>query len=210
MPSIEWNRCWEKNLLLFLDKNPKKEIFFGDRWGIPDEDSVLEKIRDNFIIPLVNENKTIVEIGPGGGRWTKYLLNCDKLYLVDISAKMFEYLKKRFNSRPNIKFCLTDGSTFPGVPKNSVDLVLSMATFVHLEIDLIEQYLRNMKIILKDQSDVVIEYPEMKKSEAAKNPGFAKNTAETMRKLVRNQGFSIISEDNDSISHTNIIHFGLR
>jgi len=28
-----------ENLLSFLEKNPKKEIFFGDRWGIPDEDS---------------------------------------------------------------------------------------------------------------------------------------------------------------------------
>lgn len=206
MPSIEWNKNWEKNLLDYL-KNPKNEEFFGDRWGDPNKISILKKIRDRFVLPFVNEHHTALEIGSGGGRWTQYLLKFGRLYCVELNEKLFHYLLDRFGPLPNISFCKTNGTDLPGIPNKTVDFAFSFGTFVHLDVDIIREFLENLKSVLKDESNVVIQYSEKKKPEAAKNPGFSNNTAEVMRKIVLDLGFTIISEDLDTLPHANVIHF---
>ena len=96
MPTIEWNKRWEKKLIEFLEKNPEKEEYFGERWGNPETRQILKKIRENFVNPFVNEEHIAIEIGSGGGRWTQYLLNFKRLYCVDLNQKMFNYLIDRF------------------------------------------------------------------------------------------------------------------
>jgi len=206
MPTIEWNKNWGRNLESYIE-NPKDENYFGDRWGDPNDLPILKKIRDSFVLPFVNDQHIAVEIGSGGGRWTQYLLNFKRLYCVELNNNMFHYLLERFGECPNISFCQTNGTDLPGIPQNSVDFVFSFGTFVHLDVELVKKYLSSIRNILKENANVVIQYPEKKKPEAAKNPGFANNTAEVMRKLVLESGFSIISEDLETLPHANIIHF---
>jgi len=207
LPTIEWNRRWENKLIEFLEKNPEKEEYFGERWGNPETRQILKKIRKNFVNPYVNEEHIAIEIGAGGGRWTQYLLNFKRLYCVDLNQKMFDYLIDRFGTRSNLSFCLTNGTDLPDIPKDSVDYVFSFGTFVHLDNNLIKEYLVNIRQVTKKDSNIVIQYSEKTKPLAASCAGFSNTTAKTMRKLVLDSGFSIISEDLDTIPHSNIIHF---
>jgi len=207
LPTLEWNRRWEKVLNEFLEKNPKKEKYFGEGWGNPEIKPFLKKICENFVIPYVNKNHIAIEIGSGGGRWTQYLLNFKKVFCVEFNQNMFQYLIDRFGTKTNLSFCLTNGTDFPGIAKDSIDYAFSFGTFVHLDNNLIKEYLVNLRQVMKKDSNVVIQYSEKTKPLAARKPGFSNTTAKIMRKLVLDSGFSIISEDLDSLPHSNVIHF---
>jgi len=209
MPTIKWNKNWEKNIVSYL-KDPKNEKFFGERWGDPNQLEMLRKIRDKFILPFINEDQTALEIGSGGGRWTQFLLKFKRLYCVELNPTYFHYLIVRFGAIPNISFCKTNGTDLPGIQKNSIDFLFSFGTFVHLDVNLIKEYLKSIKDVIKEETNIVIQYSEKKKPQAASNPGFSENTADVMRKLVDTEGFSIISEDLDTLPHSNVIQFKVR
>jgi methyltransferase family protein len=89
-----------------------------------------------------------LEIGPGGGRWTRYLLGFRKLYVIDYYSELLEDVKRRFR-RPHVTFIKNNGTDFPGIDDHSVDYLFSFGTFVHLDTYLIEAYLNNMHPILR-------------------------------------------------------------
>ena len=72
MPNLEWNKMWEKRLNEFLKKNPKKEKYFGERWGNPETTQTLKKICENFVIPYINKNHIMI-------LWVQKIL--EQLYL---------------------------------------------------------------------------------------------------------------------------------
>ena len=144
----------------------RRELFsaniYGLEWGDPDIVEPLIFIRDRYFLPYVNDDQYVVEIGPGGGRWTQYLLGVRKLYVVDYHTELLEELKKNFN-KPNMEFIKNDGTDFPGINEQSIDYIFSFDTFVHLDTHLIEAYLTNMKLILKPGANVVIHYSDKTK-----------------------------------------------
>jgi hypothetical protein len=63
---------------------------------------------------------------------------------------------------------------------------------VHLDRDLIEQYLANLSRILKPGGNVAIHYSDKTKIMAPMNPGFSDNTPAQMRDMIRAGGFRIL------------------
>ena len=161
-------------------------------------------LRDNWVLPYVVKDQIAVEIGPGGGRWTQYLLGFGQLFAVDYYPELLEQLKKNFD-KPNVVFVRNSGTDFPGVPRHEVDFVFSFGTFVHLEPPLIEQYLKNIRGILKPGGNVVIHYSDKNKIMARDNPTFVETTPEKMRNMVTETGFSIVEEDLTTMWHSSLI-----
>lgn len=190
----------------------KREVtapdIYGLEWGEPEVFEPLVFVRDRYIVPYVKPDQTALEIGPGGGRWTRYLLNFKQLYAVDYHEELLTQLKKVFD-RPNIAFVKNDGTDFPGIPEQSIDYLFSFGVFVHLDLALIEAYLANMKPLLKPTANVVIQYSDMTKIMGQINTGFSKNTPEIMRKMVLDAGYTILEEDLTTLWHSSIIRFTL-
>ncbi len=93
---------------------------YGLQWGNPDVATPLKFIRDRYVLPYVNCEHCAIEIGPGGGRWTRYLLGFGKLYAVDYYSEILKALKKNFNL-PNMVFIKNNGTDFPGIDANTID-----------------------------------------------------------------------------------------
>lgn len=165
-------------------------------------------MRDHFLTPYVSPSATIVEIGPGGGRWTRYMLSARRIYAVDYHQELLDELRSRFN-RPNIAFVKNSGDDFPGVPDGTADLIFSFGCFVHLDIDIIDRYLANMRRLLKTESNVVLHYADKTKPLARSNDSFSNNDPEAMRMLVRRQGYIICEEDTVTMWHSDVVRFGL-
>lgn len=199
-----------RSLLRRLLRAIKRELtapnIYGLEWGDPEVVEPLRFIRDRYVLPYVNGDQYAVEIGPGGGRWTQYLLGFRKLYGVDYHAELLEELKKNFN-QPNMEFINNNGTDFPGVKERSIDYLCSFGTFVHLDTHLIEAYLANMKPILKPGANVVIEYSDKTKLMGQLNKGFSENTPEKMQAMVLGAGYKILEEDLTTMWHTSIIRF---
>ena len=122
--------------------------YYGQQWGDPDGVAALSFINGRWVQPYVQSDKTGLEIGPGGGRWTRYLLGFEKLYVVDHYPELLAELRKTC-AQPNMVFVLNNGTDFPSVPDAAVDYLFSFGVFVHLDVPLIESYLSNMKRVLK-------------------------------------------------------------
>ncbi len=109
-----------------------------------------------------------------------------------------------------IVFLKNDGDNFPNVPNESVDFVFSFGTFVHLDIDIIDRYLQNIKPLLKPESNVVLQYSDKTKPLAKMNRGFSENDPDQMRNLVQSHGYYIYEEDIKTMWHSSLVRFGLR
>lgn len=180
---------------------------YGIEWGDPDKRATLRYVKEHFLLPYLNPDQTVVEIGVGGGRWTRYMVEVQQLYAVDFHQEILDELKLNF-TLPNVTFVKNNGTDFPGVPESSVDYLFSFGTFVHLDVEIIDAYLGNMKTILKPNAIAVIQYSDKTKPIAATKPDFADNNEEIMRGLVEKHGFTVYEEENRTLAHSNVMRFG--
>src|SRR5262245_37939270 len=67
----------------------------------------------------------ILEIGPGGGRWTEELLRYEpkSIALVDLVPNTLELCKARFGNDPRIQTFVNDGSSLDFLADASIDFV---------------------------------------------------------------------------------------
>jgi len=79
------------------------------------------------------DDGVILEIGPGGGRWSEALLErASRLILVDVSERPLELCRERFEAAENIEFVLSGGAELSLVADATVDGVWSFDVFVHV------------------------------------------------------------------------------
>jgi SAM-dependent methyltransferase len=146
MPSLESNRAW-------WDGAESDNHWFaaGDNWsdayGTPEMQwygSVLPRI--HRFVPTA----TLLEIAPGFGRWTQYLARiADRLIAVDISERCIEVCRARFRHLTNIEYHVNDGRSLGMVEDGSVDFAFSFDSLVHVELDVLEAYLKQLRAKLK-------------------------------------------------------------
>ena len=93
---------------------------------------------------------TILEIGPGFGRWTSYLKKyCTYLAVVDLAEECVKACQQRFVSDSHITYYVNDGKSLAMIRDASIDFVFSFDSLVHAEADVIESYLRQLAIKLQ-------------------------------------------------------------
>jgi SAM-dependent methyltransferase len=183
-----------------------RDQLYGMAWGDPDSVAPLRYIRQSYIDPYVRRDHIAVEIGPGGGRWTRYLLGFKAVYAVDYHQAVLAELARTVR-QPSVIPIRNNGTDFPTVPDAAVDYLFSFGTFVHLDLDLIDAYLANMRRILKPGANAVIQYADKRKLMAQIDEGFADNDPERMRALVLGHGYRILEEDTSTLWHSSLLRF---
>lgn len=90
---------------------------------------------------------TILEIATGRGRWTQYLLNyCDKFIGVDLVEDCVEFCKQRFSQvSAKSQFYTNDGTSLDFIEDHSVDFAFSFDSLVHADINVLRNYLIQLK-----------------------------------------------------------------
>ncbi len=179
---------------------------YGLHWGDPDERADLVAVRDRFVWPLIHPDKIAVEIGPGGGRWTRYFLPCRRLYVVDRYPELLAELSRNFHA-PNMVLIENSGTDFPGIADRTVDLVFSYGTFVHFELPMIADYLREVRRILKPGGDVVLQYADKTKPVGAETPSFPDCDPQRIAKIIRDAEFRIVQQDDELLNNSGLVHF---
>ncbi len=82
--------------------------------------------------------KTTLEIGPGFGRWIRFLnAYCNNLIGVDLSEKCIDYCKEQFQ---DTVFYLNNGQSLDMIEDNSIDFVFSFDSLVHTEDSILKTY----------------------------------------------------------------------
>lgn len=93
---------------------------------------------------------TILEIAPGYGRCTQFLLAlCSNLQIVDLNQNCIDHCKKRFSKYTHIHYSVNNGKTLETVDDNSVDFIFSWDSLVHCEADVLDSYISEWARVLK-------------------------------------------------------------
>ncbi len=151
----------------------------GDEWTL-DVKKYKEQDPNKWKTTLVNEmifgylkkNLTILEIGPGGGRWTEIFQPfAKKLILCDISKNCIDICKKRFKSKNNIEYYLIN-ERLDFIEKESIDYLWSYDVFVHINPTDIEKYIYDISKFLKPGGYAVIHHSGSYSNYKLKNEGW--------------------------------------
>lgn len=88
---------------------------------------------DDVLARWMPRGGVLLEIGPGGGRWSESLLErASRLILVDVSERPLELCRARFAGAEKIEFVRSSGSDLGTIADGSVDGVWSFDVFVHI------------------------------------------------------------------------------
>jgi SAM-dependent methyltransferase len=125
----------------------------GLEWGGPESrDALIEEL-------LPPGHASIVEIGPGAGRFSEVLAErAERLVLVDVTEVALRRCRERLGDRPGIEYVRTDGPNLPGVESSSVDLVWSFEAFVHMQPVDVAAYVGEIARVLRPGGRAVIHH----------------------------------------------------
>jgi hypothetical protein len=93
----------------------ERDGIYGLQWGDPQAHPALGWVRDHYLLPYVNPDHSAVEIGPGGGRWTRYLLGFGQLCTVDYHQELLDELQRSYRA-PHLSTLRNNGPTFQVSP----------------------------------------------------------------------------------------------
>jgi len=120
----------------------------GEEWS-PSAEWKQSVIR-TLLIPNIPEASTVVEIGPGGGRWTGELqARAGRLIGIDISEAAVRECQKRFAGCANAQFFVGSGADLGRVETGSTDAIWSFDVFVHINKPQFEAYTKEFARVLK-------------------------------------------------------------
>jgi SAM-dependent methyltransferase len=115
---------------------------WSKHWGGPDYEwwgSIYPRVQE--FLPTGN----LLEIAPGYGRWTRYLVHLsEQLTGVDVASNCVEACRKRFAGHPHASFHLNDGLSLDAVADNSVDFAFSFDSLVHADREVVESYVHEL------------------------------------------------------------------
>jgi SAM-dependent methyltransferase len=93
---------------------------------------------------------TLLEIAPGYGRWTRWLVHLSERFIgIDVAQNCVEECRERFDSYPNASFHVNDGITLKAVPDRSIDFAFSFDSLVHADHEVVEGYVHELARKLK-------------------------------------------------------------
>jgi ubiquinone/menaquinone biosynthesis C-methylase UbiE len=161
---------------------------------------------ERFLIPNVAEDATVVEIGPGGGRWTEHLQpRARQLFLVDVSERVLDLCRARFAQAPNIQYRLTDRARID-VPDASIDVIWSYDVFVHINPIDAKSYFREFARVLKSQGRAVIHHPGAPPSGGSERPQFRSElTSDMVKRFAADSGLELVEQTTDFVNHGDVL-----
>ena len=129
-----WGKGWEKNWK------------YDYKWGgsaFQQVNSSVTPVAERFLHPYLDGNRDlkILEIAPGGGRFTAELIRLSRdIHLLDINQACLDICRDRFQYYPSVHTYLGAGSDLDNVPDADFDLVASFDSMVHMSLPVVTGY----------------------------------------------------------------------
>jgi SAM-dependent methyltransferase len=164
----------------------------GDEWTPSPEWK--ESLMRCVLTPAIPRGASVIEIGPGAGRWTGEILKlCGTYTGYDISRTCVELCSKQFTDHEHAGFVVTDGCSLPGAADASTDVVWSFDVFVHINAEDVGAYLKEIHRVLRPGGQAVLHHGSI----GGELGGWRSNlTTARMRELATEAGLEVISQVN--------------
>ena len=136
-------------LRAFVRAGEHHRRLYGQEWGDPTRSPMLTAVLARFLTPFLAPTATVLEIGTGGGRWTREMVGrAGRLILVDAVPEFESAVREQL---PDIEatFLVSPDGRLPGVESAVADLAFSFDTFVHFGPALFDRYVETVGRVLR-------------------------------------------------------------
>lgn len=142
----------------------------------------------------------ILEIAPGFGRWTRYLLGYARAgYLgVDLSQEAINACQRTFAQNWHARFAVNDGANLSMAPADTFHLVFSFDSLVHVELDVHARYIPQILLKLRQDGLAFIHHSNWAESLEHGAPLHYRATsvsASAFAELVRQSGGHVLMQE---------------
>ena len=167
----------------------------GEEWSPSPawKESVIQHVMLHWLEP----GSTILEIGPGVGRWTEPLQKlARRLIVVDLSDRCIDLCREHFQDATNMEFQINDGRMLPGVASDSVDGAWSWDVFTMVAPFDIDSYLAELARVLRPHGRAIIHHAkEGGKATGLPADGWRSHmTAELFKDMLDKHGLKLIDQ----------------
>jgi SAM-dependent methyltransferase len=115
--------------------------------------------------------RRVLEIAPGRGRWSRYLIPEAEAYDgVDFAPECIAFCRQQFEGAGHARFHVNDGQSLPMIAAESVDFAFSHDSLVHVEIDTLNAYSRELARVLAPDGVAFIHHSNLGEFPAAAHP----------------------------------------
>lgn len=126
----------------------------GDEWN---DDQTEDRKRDSFYFTAyaerwISSGMTVLEVGPGGGKWTVRIApKVKRMIVLDVAEEMLKRTKNRCDSLglANIEYLLASGKDFQRIADDTIDFFFSYDVFVHISLEDTWPYAQEIARVLK-------------------------------------------------------------
>lgn len=178
----------------------------GEEWSKSSEwkDGV---VRD-LLLPNVPAQTRVLEVGPGGGRWTEILQrHCSHVVLVDVSERALAICRERFADCQNVEYVLNDGDDELPIDDASFDAIWSYDVFVHINPLDARQYIREFHRLLKPGGTAVVHHPGAAASADRDRRWRSDLTDEMVAEFCRESGLRLRAQTRQYVNDGDVVSF---
>jgi cyclopropane fatty-acyl-phospholipid synthase-like methyltransferase len=110
----------------------------------------------------------VLEIAPGFGRCTEFLLRFTTQYVgIDLSDQCVAHCRRRFANRAGATFHVNDGLSLGAAPDYSFDLVFSYESLVHADLNVLRSYVPQIITKLRRSGVAFIQHSNLAEAPGA-------------------------------------------
>jgi ubiquinone/menaquinone biosynthesis C-methylase UbiE len=161
-PTNRYANDWNAYSAAWDEQFGRRYRHLGDEWC---DDGTADRAHERRVLavaePWLRPEARVLEIGPGGGKWTVRLApRVAELVAFDVAGAMLERTRRRCRDEGlgNVTCVLGDGRGLTGIADESVDLVFSYDVFVHIALEDTAAYIDEMARVLKPGGAAVVHH----------------------------------------------------
>lgn len=152
----------------------------------------------------------LLEIAPGFGRFTRFLLPmCERYTGIDLSELAIKGCRERFRDASHAHFDVCNGTSLPGVEDGTIDFAFTFDSLVHVEQEVIDGYAGELARVLRPGAYAVIHHSNLAdvmahaKGNKVENPHWRASTvgATSAAHSFRSAGLAVVAQELVSWGH---------
>jgi ubiquinone/menaquinone biosynthesis C-methylase UbiE len=140
-----------------------RHAHLGDEWCDDGTESRSweQRLFAHSFEPVLTPATRLLEIGPGGGKWTVRIApRVARVTVFDVAESMIARTRRRCEDAglANVSYVLGNGRDMSAIPDASLDVVFSYDVFVHIALEDTVAYLQEIARILRDGGVVILHH----------------------------------------------------